>query len=48
MHGAESIVLHQDLIRVGPLFFEQGQHTFGVLSSAQKIPQFTSPRMLNL
>ena len=28
MHGAESIVLHQDLIQVGPLFFEQGQNTY--------------------
>ena len=28
MHGAESIILHQDLIRLGPLFFEQGQNTY--------------------
>jgi hypothetical protein len=35
-HGAESFVVHHDLIQVCPLFFEQGQATSGGLAHCSK------------
>ncbi len=40
LYGAESVVVPtNNLIWVRPLFFEQEQHAFGILFSAQKIMQ---------
>jgi hypothetical protein len=35
-NGAESFIIHQDLIQVCPEFFEQGQATFGGLALCSK------------
>ena len=41
MHGAESIILYQDLTRVGPLFFCRDRMPIGFLFSRKRLSPFS-------